>query len=44
MRDAEIDARRRIERLVASGLSSPKFCHSPSEIAGSRMPLTPTRR
>ena len=33
------NARRRIARLSASGRSSPKFCHRPSEIAGSWMPL-----
>ena len=31
-------------RLFASGRSSPKFCHSPSVIAGSLMPLRPHRR
>ena len=37
-------ARRRIARLRSSGWSAPKFCHSPSESAGSSRPLRPHRR
>ncbi|MEA2466189.1 MAG: hypothetical protein QOJ57_315, partial [Thermoleophilaceae bacterium] len=38
------NARRRIAREGSSGRSLPKFCHSPSEIAGSFNPLRPERR
>ena len=38
------NARRTIARLRSSGPSSPKFCQSPSEIAGSLSPLRPQRR
>ncbi len=37
-------ARRTIARWVSNGRSPPKFCHSPSEMAGSSSPLRPTRR
>src|SRR5215210_6195337 len=36
--------RRRMARGVSSGRSPPKFCHSPSETAGSCRPLRPERR
>ena len=35
------NARRRIARLSASGRSSPKFCHSPSEIGRQLQPAAP---
>jgi hypothetical protein len=37
-------ARRMMARWFSIGTSSPKFCHSPSETAGSGSPLPPTRR
>ena len=33
-----------IARRVSGGLSSPKLCQKPNEIAGSRNPLRPQRR
>jgi hypothetical protein len=40
----EVEARRKIARRVARGLSSPKFCHRPSETMGSWMAISLSRR